>query len=302
MDGWRFRQRDLMPQVSVHVLSQNAKNLSLLKEHLYLPSDYEQQQRHKLGLESLASIESSIREGVAFDTITNIQQHVKALDALLVHKRAHCRGQDQTTRSNAQITRVTAKRRLWIEHYNSNRDAMIKLGLPHAARSFPHLTVEDTFRVPPTTKRQLGDSQRLDGSIWSGGRPTYRYSGSSASVPQSLDSGVLPEIPTASTLSTRDQSTSLQHFQYPFSQVLITERKVNDNDDHAQGRAPTRGGGPQESRLGFGKTVSIADGWIWRLGMIGNLSEKEISDWEEEGAFASICFILRPLHCLLDNR
>jgi hypothetical protein len=146
MDGWRSRQRDLVPQVSAHVLAQSAKGCSLSKECLYLPSDYDHQQRIKLGIEPFVSIEAGIREGVAFDTLTHIQQHVKALDALLVHKRTHRRGLDQATRANAQITRATAKRRLWIDHYNFNREAMINLRSPHAARSFPRLTVEGTLR------------------------------------------------------------------------------------------------------------------------------------------------------------
>ena len=33
------------------------------------------------------------------------------------------------------------------------------------------------------------------------------------------------------------------------------------------------------------KTASIDDGWIWCLGVIGNVSEREIQEWEEEGMF-----------------
>jgi hypothetical protein len=88
----------------------------------------------------------------------------------------------------------------------------------------------------------------------------------------------------------------ITYFYYAVSQVSTTERKAIDTDGHIEGKARMRGGGPQESNAGSGKTVSIADGWIWHLGTIGNVSAKEISDWEEEGAIAFICFILCSLH------
>ncbi|KAJ2911567.1 hypothetical protein MD484_g8844, partial [Candolleomyces efflorescens] len=131
LDDWRSQQRELMPQVRDHISSQTTNTL-LSEETLFLPSDFEDSQRSTLLLGFLVTIKSDLHEGMAFDLINHIQQQVKALDALLAHKRVHCRGQDQTTRANSQIVCITAQRQLYIDHYNSNRNTLIRLGLPKA--------------------------------------------------------------------------------------------------------------------------------------------------------------------------
>lgn len=95
-----------------------------------------------------------------------------------------------------------AKRRLWIDHYNFNREAMINLRGPHTARSFPRLTVEDTLRAPPTLKRQLGDSQRFDG------QRAY-YSVSNLAKPQATPSPESLAVDVSTQGGRSSQSTSL---------------------------------------------------------------------------------------------
>ena len=41
-----------------------------------------------------------------------------------------------------------------------------------------------------------------------------------------------------------------------------------------------------QTAIDAAKVVNIEDGWIWRLGSIGNLSAEEIKAWEEEGTLA----------------
>ncbi|KAF6748307.1 hypothetical protein DFP72DRAFT_760226, partial [Ephemerocybe angulata] len=227
LEGWRLLQRSITPQVSSDVGLELADKPSVYRQKLYLPSDYTADHRASLNLNDLASDESQLREGLAFDAITSIQQRVKALDALLVNKRRNCKGVDQNTRANAQITRVTAERALWIRHYNSNREALIKLGFSQTARSFPSLTVNDTHRHSTIGKRALGDSRRTEGPLWS------LHPSSSQPRPPSVSPSVPP---------------TAHHIDSPAFDV-----------------------------------VDLEDGWIWKLGTIGNLSEVEIASWEGEG-------------------
>ena len=166
MEAWREHQRVFMPQVSADILLQASQNIAASKQQLFLPSDYNPSRRTALLLGDLGSLESQLREGLAFDAITSVQQYVKCIESLKIDKRTNAVGQDQNTRANAQITQAVSDRQMWIDHYNSNRSALISLGLPHHARSFPHLTIEDTHRTSVTAKRALGASRHLDGKLW----------------------------------------------------------------------------------------------------------------------------------------
>jgi hypothetical protein len=195
-----MQQRDIMPQVRNHISSRIANSGSLFEEQLFLPSAFDAGQRSKFSLEALAAIESSLCEGAAFDAINHVRQQVKALDTLLVHKRVHCRGQDQMTRANAQITWITSRRQLWINHYNTNQKAIISLGLVQSARSFPPLSVDDTFRNPTTSKQALGDSRHKDGALWTAGLLVPAVT--SSNLPQDA----LSQLPRESVIDVGTQS------------------------------------------------------------------------------------------------
>ncbi|KAF6746393.1 hypothetical protein DFP72DRAFT_1152449 [Ephemerocybe angulata] len=254
------REGPITPQVSSDVALELADKPLVYRQRLYLPSDYTPDRRATLSLNDLASDEAQLREGLAFDAITSIQQRVKALDALLVNKRRNCKGVDQNTRANAQITRVTAERALWIRHYNSNRDALIKLGLSQTARSFPSLTVNDTHRHSTINKRVLGDSRRTEGALWT------LHPSSSQPPPPAVSSSVPPTVPH---MDTRGFDVSTQGSQKRHKSSTRPRKNANTGTS----AAPVPGA----------KVVDLEDGWIWKLGTIGNLSEVEISAWEDEG-------------------
>ncbi|EAU82120.2 hypothetical protein CC1G_09579 [Coprinopsis cinerea okayama7 len=232
VDKWRSEQKLYTPLVLDDVKSQVSRNTPISSEILYLPSDYDSKRRHDLGLDFLIQIESELREGLAFDTIMSIQQYVKTLDALWLHKRSDCRGQDQHTRAAAQIERVTARRQALIDQYNTNRSAMISLGLSTHARSFPPLRVEDTERPATKLKRSIGDSRKVKNILGTG-----------------IHTSSNPTRPKGNkAISSSQGTTELSHVD-----------------------------------SGLLKTMSVNDGWIWRLGTIGKLTDEQIREWEEEG-------------------
>ncbi|TEB21527.1 hypothetical protein FA13DRAFT_1757507 [Coprinellus micaceus] len=232
LDSWRTLQLSLMGKVYSDVSLQSAQDPPISEERLFLPSDYDTSQREALGITHLTKTESDLREGVAFDCIRSLQQCVKALDGLTIEKR-EARGQDQHTRASAAIMRATAKRKTWVDHYNANRTAMISLGLSKDARSFPELSVNDTHRKSTTVKRALGDSRRVDGTLFT-----------------------------------------------------LAEKPVGDGARPSKRRKATATIGESTSKATIttsSAALSVEDGWIWRLGAIGNLSELEIRKWEEDG-------------------
>ncbi|EAU89719.2 hypothetical protein CC1G_07444 [Coprinopsis cinerea okayama7 len=239
IDKWRSEQKLYTPLVLDDVNRQVAKSTPISSEILYLPSDYDSKKRQDLGLDFLVQIESELREGLAFDTIMSIQQYVKTLDALWLHKRSDCRGQDQHTRAAAQIERVTARRQALIDQYNMNRSAMISLGLSTHARSFPHLRIEDTERPATKLKRSIGDSKK---------------------VKNILGTGIQTSNP-----SKHSSSNSTRH-----------EGRMDIASSQAKAML-------SQVDSGLLKTMSVNDGWIWRLGTIGKLTDEQIREWEEEG-------------------
>jgi hypothetical protein len=220
MEAWRERQQVFMPQVSADILLQASQNVVVSKQQLFLPSDYNPSRRTELRLDKFVSLESQLREGLAFDAITSVQQFVKCIESLKIDKRNNAVGQDQNTRANTQITQVVSDRQTWIDHYNSNRTALISLGFPHHARSFPHLTIEDTRRTSVTAKRALGASRQLDGKLW-------------GTQPATLASTFLPSSPSYTPVPvTGDVSTQGAHKTIKTMSGLMFARLISELTQH----------------------------------------------------------------------
>ncbi|TEB31109.1 hypothetical protein FA13DRAFT_1754893 [Coprinellus micaceus] len=243
IEDWRTQQHIFMPQVSANVLHQNADSLSAEKERLFLPSDYTKKQRGELELAHPTDIESQLQEGLAFDAIKSVQQYVKCLDELKFDKRLNA-------------------------HYNANRLSLIALNSSSTARSFPMLTLEDTQRCSASAKRALGDSQRFDGTIWGLGfklpRPaTVAGVGASAYVP----------VPLAYDVSTQGAHKILKR------KALAKPEDDSGSDPKRAKKPGTMGPAANDTA----KVINMEDGWIWRLGGVGNLTPQQVKEWEEEG-------------------
>ncbi|PPQ77254.1 hypothetical protein CVT24_009906, partial [Panaeolus cyanescens] len=235
IETWRTTQKSVAAQAFECAIKQLAHLPPITSECLFLPSDFSSADRTEFGFDELGRIESNLREGIAFDLISAVQQSVKLESVVWSQKQTQCRGQDQNTRALAQITRLKHQKANLIDLYNANRQALIDLGLPQASRSFPPLSVEDTRRMAPEVKRGVGDSRRLDGAVWHAIRTVAR-----------------PVKP----LQTMPLSS-----QQPHAEILSKSLALESSE----------------------KAVNIGDGWIWRLGSIGNLTSEELQAWEEEG-------------------
>ncbi|RXW19693.1 hypothetical protein EST38_g6158 [Candolleomyces aberdarensis] len=138
---------------------------------------------------------------------------------------------------------------------------MILLGIPQNARGFPHLSIEDTRRSSPTVKRALGDSRRFDGALWT----------AAATIPP-LNTSKLTQLSPSTCFDAPDFDVGTQG-------IAGTRKRKADDTVECSRTALS----PSPSSQGTTNVMNIEDGWIWRLGGIGNISEKEMEEWEEEG-------------------
>jgi hypothetical protein len=167
INKWRTSQKRIMPKVADRVLGEAPCNIEV--EELFLPSCMDSADRLEVGAVELGHEEGKLREGAAFDALRATQTAVKALKNLQDHKVKNSRGQAQSTRSVNQIADTEAIRNIRIGAYNNHRRAMISLsmfGENELNSPFPRLEVKDTFMKSTVDRRQLGDSQRMDGILW----------------------------------------------------------------------------------------------------------------------------------------
>ncbi len=70
------------------------------------------------------------------------------------------------TRATATETEVSFKLDLAIRDYNDLRQILLKLGVSDEDPVYRPLTLDDTFRKPTMSNRNLGDTYRNDGPLW----------------------------------------------------------------------------------------------------------------------------------------
>lgn len=140
-----------------------------MQERLFLPSCLSTNDRQLINAIDLGIEEKKLREGAAFDALRATQMAVKALVVLQKDKQKQSRGQVQNLRSRRFIVRAEAWRDLCMEEYNDHRTALSRLDLDNndTDSQFPVLEIKDTYMKSTRFTRQLGDSRKVDGGLWS---------------------------------------------------------------------------------------------------------------------------------------
>ena len=165
----RAIQKDLTAQVERQVTEQHAKNKRKdlpEQEVLYLPSDFAENDRLSLGLIEMADKQRKLTEGAANDAILRVQKLAKVLSNTRMAKRSDGVGQVHNTRATAIEMEVSFKLDQAIWDYNDLRQILLKLGVSDEDPVYRPLTLEDTFRKPTMSNRNLGDTYRNDGPLW----------------------------------------------------------------------------------------------------------------------------------------
>lgn len=137
---------------------------------LWLPSDFSANERAERGLEDLASIELSIRQGEAYDILEHLRVQVTDINANTKDKIKNAHGHTANTRANAPINAGHAKKRRLMTEYTRIYETMIRLGLDTEASDFKPLnSEEDLYRPRIDTGHELGSGSKPEGWIWSVG-------------------------------------------------------------------------------------------------------------------------------------
>lgn len=173
IDAWGKLQKKVYGDRLVDLQSSDSHRDGLQdepeQEILYLPSNLARDKREACHMESLASIELSLRQGRVFDAIRNIQFGRKTCDALNADKQKNARSQVQKTRASTRFEKPEKLIADEIANYNACREALITLGGPDYAESFPVMTVQDTYRKSTHLRREIGESRLNHGRIYNTG-------------------------------------------------------------------------------------------------------------------------------------
>ncbi|KAJ7866920.1 hypothetical protein B0H13DRAFT_1897811, partial [Mycena leptocephala] len=171
---------------------------------------------------------------------------IEGLSVLYAIEKQRMTGSKKTI--SGQAIDTTNRRDRHMQSYVAARQAMISLGalVDGPNTGYPPLTVADTFMKSVRQARQVGDSKFTDGLLW-------RVSGGLGESP----SHVAPIILAGTTVDTADAYTEIR----------------------PQIRSSTTGPTSQSEN----KLEERPEGWLWQLGKVGKLSQREIDEWSNEG-------------------
>ncbi|KZV59865.1 hypothetical protein PENSPDRAFT_719810 [Peniophora sp. CONT] len=168
---WRRQQLEIMPCVArkLEATADSDTDTPVEHETLWLPSDFDHEERTTLGLTELASHESRLLEGECHDAIEAIKACTRQLDVMRRYQKDRARGQEQNSRALTELYTAERAQEQHLLHYAEARAGLIALGFMSADdpdTEFPELTKADTYRKATEDGRNIGDSRREDGSLW----------------------------------------------------------------------------------------------------------------------------------------
>lgn len=175
LERWRDLQATFMPSVKEVVLRQDPSSIDT--ESLYLPSHFRSEGRVALELQALGKEEEQLREAEVFECLAQLRHSAKRLSTMADTKKKNVWGQSQSTRAWNARKSVLKEQATLLKIYTSARKALLELSddKESTAIQFPALTLDDLSRKSTVDKRQLGDSHRSEGAVWTAGIPrSYR--------------------------------------------------------------------------------------------------------------------------------
>jgi hypothetical protein len=273
---------------------------------LHLPSDFNATQRLELKLEPLAREEKLLREGELVDALAEVRETAQHLSCARARKQKHARGQRQNTRALGQLLAAEQDRNAAIEDYNASR---LRLGnLVDEDPRFPPLTIKDTFRKSTELKRQIGDSKRGEGKIWSVGtsaralanattrKETDEEETDEEETDEELEELMADELEELKADALAGGSKTVKGLRcsslFLCVALILTVRKAAGTvmSTRKSSSHTTRGKKKQSSPPAADtdepelEEFSSKDthGWIWNVYQSKGMNEKEIREWQSD--------------------
>lgn len=163
-----------------------------------LPSELDTQVRSVVCPASMTRSEIRLRHAEAHEAVEAIKTMVRSLGAIEHARMVHARGLELNTRAGREKEKRRARLVFSIDTYNRARSALLALGAledTSVDQFYPPLTIADTFRKDPSSRREVGDSRISDGALW---RPL-----ATPSLPKPDGEGSLRGLLPASATGTR---------------------------------------------------------------------------------------------------
>ncbi|KAF9553842.1 hypothetical protein CPC08DRAFT_727604 [Agrocybe pediades] len=271
---WLELQRDVLVSTMLEFID-NATTLSAStvsidepeKWAIRLPSFFSANNRVEHNMTKLAEDEIKLRKGSLFDAIRQVRDLAKALSVLRKDKSVNARSTSARTRAMVKLNGVEQRLEIQVRFYNKCRDALIALDGEDSGKVFPPMTKEDTYRAPTHVRRELRSSRLPVNRPWNTGVSagthvtTHAYIEDEEAIPRTN----LAMVQTTGTQTKTRKDKKAYKDKAGAKQGLGTRTQLAEEND----------GGKTESTV-------PNDGWIWRLGAMGDLSSTQIRIWSEE--------------------
>ncbi|KAF9548461.1 hypothetical protein CPC08DRAFT_729506 [Agrocybe pediades] len=220
-------------------------------------------------MDTLLRSECDLRKGHAFDAIWAVQDTAKTLSSLKGATPHVVNNYSARTCAEHLIANCENILELQIADYNGCHDALLALCGPDSTETqiFPRMTVDDTYRNPTHLRREIGSSTRMDGQMYNVGISA----GVRVSMPSTLDFGHVPDTAGAASV-VQTQGTSLSS---PRKKKIVKERKGKARRINIKESAASQPVHTAEKK-------SKDHGWIWCLGAMRDLNEKDLQEWSDE--------------------
>lgn len=272
--SFRICQKTVAPQVADYIAKLTVPEVPEESEILYLPSDFPHAMRTQLSLLALGENERKMLEGAAYDILAQLRQDVRFHASLAKLKKENSYGQDRHTRERAKVLEAQRRRDNSMAIYSHLRMAMVSLGMPENDPTFRPMTLAATFRKSTDTKRQIGDTYRPDGDIWTNTK-FKRMPSIAPADDGDWSSDSEDEDLVVSTQLSKRQGTKQKHISQRLG-LKGKKRKVGFQEST-----------PDSTSLNTSATESTSSaassGWIWNIQSPKGLTDGELKDWLSEG-------------------
>jgi hypothetical protein len=197
MEDWTEAGEKFLPPPD-HLVSGTYKDIT--NAVIYLPSDLLPSQIKKENLGHLLQQEVDLRVAQLHGFRSAIRGAVKAVNSAEQSKASTARGQRPNTKANDQIRTLDHLKASLVNSHNEAFKRLVQIGKRMGEKyhnGFQLLEEKDLRRKWTLGGRQLGDSRRSDGSLWTGAGRVNLSSGSSGaflSVVEDVDEDVAGRV------------------------------------------------------------------------------------------------------------
>jgi hypothetical protein len=157
---------------------------------IYLPSNLLPSEIKKDNLGHLLQQEVDLRVAYLHGLRSGIRGAVKAVNSAEKSKASTAKGQRPNTKANDQIRTLDRLRDSLVNTHNEAFDRLVQIGKRMGKdyhHGFQHLEAKDLCRKWTMGGRQVGDSRRCDGSLWTGAGRVNISSGPSGGLSSVAD-------------------------------------------------------------------------------------------------------------------